>query len=60
MRKIDSGMVAFKDGKEEILCIVSGWGPTPSHRQPGAQYEAVGAGYTRCNEQHMFNLSTGE
>ena len=62
MRKSDcGGMVAFKDGEEDILYIVAGWGPAPSHRQPGAQYEFT---YTRdlvrCNEQHMFSLSTSE
>ena len=58
MRKMDCGMVAFRDGEEDILCVVAGWGPTPSYRQPGAQYEADGTGYTSCNENHMFNLST--
>ena len=33
-------MVAFRDGEEDILCVVAGWGPTPSYRQPGAQYKA--------------------
>ena len=60
MRKMDCGMVAFRDGEEDILCVVAGWGPTPSYRQPGAQYEADGTGYTSCNENHMFNLSTSE
>ena len=55
MRKRGSGMVAFKDGEEDILCVVAGWGPTPSHHQPRAQYKA-----DRCNEHHMFRLSTGE
>ena len=59
MKKIVSGMVAFRDGEEDILCVVAGWGPTPSHRQPGAQYD-TDLGYTRCNEQHMFSLSTSE
>lgn len=49
-------MVSFKDGKEDILCVVAGFGgPTPSHRQPGARYE-----YGLCNEHHMFSLSTSE
>ena len=57
MRKNGSGMVAFRDGEEDILCVVAGWGPTPSYRQPGAQYKAD-TGYNRCNEHHMFSLST--
>ena len=60
MRKINSGMVAFRDGEEDILCVVAGYGPTPSYRQPGAQYEAAGISDTRCNEHHMFSLSTSE
>ena len=59
------GTVAFKDGEEDILYIVAGYGPTPSYHQPGAQYEAFT--YTSsdrarvfCNEQHMFSLSTSE
>ena len=57
MRKNGSGMVAFRDGEEEILCVVAGWGPTLTHRQPGAQYQADGG---LCNEHHMFCLSTSE
>ena len=60
MRKMGSGMVAFRDGEEDILCVVAGCGPTPSYRQPGAQYGAVVSGYTSCNEYHMFSLSTSE
>ena len=60
MRKRESGMVAFRDGEEDILCVVAGLGPTPSYRQPGAQYEAARTGYTWCNEHHMFSLSTSE
>ena len=48
MRKSGSGMVGFRDGEEDILCVVAGCGLTPSHRQPGAQYEAT-VGLTRCN-----------
>ena len=60
MRKCDSGMVAFRDGEEDILCVVAGISlSAPSHRQPGAQY-ITDHGYTRCNEQHMFSLSTSE
>ena len=54
-------MVAFKDGEEDILYVVAGYGPTPSYRQPGAQYEAAGGrDHVSCNEQHMFSLSTSE
>ena len=61
MGKSDSGMVAFRDGEEDILCIVAGYGPTPLHLQPGAQYSEAGHGSnSRCNEQHMFSLSTSE
>ena len=42
MRKSYCGTVAFKDGEEDILYVVAGYGPTPSYRQPGAQYEAAG------------------
>ena len=60
MRKMESGMVAFRDGEEDILCVVAGCvDRTPSNRQPGAQYE-VGPHFTMCNEQHMFSLSTSE
>ena len=57
MRKGRCGTVAFKDGEEDILYVVAGNGPTPSYRQPGAQYEAAGDRVS-CNEQHMFSLST--
>ena len=61
MRKGYCGMVAFKDGEEDILYIVAGQSPTPSYRQPGAQYEAtVNTDRFVCNEQHMFSLSTSE
>ena len=61
MRKSPTGgTVAFKDGEEDILYVVAGIGPTPSYRQPGAQYEAVGSDRVICNEQHMFSLSTSE
>ena len=59
IRKAYCGTVAFKDGEEDILYVVAGWGPTLSYRQPGAQYES-GSGFVRCNEQHMFSLSTSE
>ena len=60
LRKSGSGMVAFRDGEEDILCVVAGCvSLTPSNRQPGAQYKA-GLGATWCNEQHMFSLSTSE
>ena len=60
MRKSDCSTVAFKDGEEDILYVVAGWGPTPSYRQPGTQYEATGSEHVRCNEHHMFSLSTSE
>ena len=60
MRKDSSGTVAFKDGEEDILYVVAGFGPTPSYRQPGAQYEATVISDVMCNEQHMFSLSTSE
>ena len=59
MRKMNCGMVAFRDGEEDILCVVAGYGLTPSHRQLGAQYKTA-YGSTWCNEQHMFSLSTSE
>ena len=58
MRKAYCGTVAFKDGEEDILYIVAGFGLTPSYPQPGAQYE--GSDRVWCNEQHMFSLSTSE
>ena len=60
MRKNGSGMVAFRDGEEDIVCVVAGRGITPSHRQPGAQYETAHGFTSWCNEQHMFSLSTSE
>ena len=60
MMTSSSGMVAFRDGEEDILCVVAGYGPAPSYRQPGAKYGGAGVGYTRCNEHHMFSLSTSE
>ena len=60
MKKAYCGMVAFKDGEEDILLVVGGSGTTPSSRQPGAQYEKVTGVRVRCNEQHMFTLSTSE
>ena len=60
MKKAYCGMVAFKDGEEDILFVVGGLGTTPSSRQPGAQYEKISDVIFRCNEQHMFTLSTSE
>ena len=62
MRKRYCGTVAFKNGEEDILYVVAGVGPTPSYRQPGAQYEAATgvSDRVRCNEQHMFSLCTSE
>ena len=47
MRKGYCGTVAFKDGEEDILYVVAGYGYTPSYRQPGAQYETI---RVICNE----------
>ena len=60
MKKYDSGMVAFKDGEEDILFVVGGYGTSPSSHQPGAQYAKVTDVRVKCNEQHMFTLSTSE
>ena len=60
MGKHSSGMVAFRDGEEDILCVAAGFGLTPSHRQPGAQYKTDDYGSDLCNEQHMFSLTTSE
>ena len=60
MRKSNSGMVAFRDGEEDILCVVAGYGPTQSHCQPGAHYKPAHGSNSRCNEQHMFSLSTSK
>ena len=62
MKKGSCGMVAFKSGEEDFLYVVAGWGPTPSYRQPGAQYETITGirDRVRCNEHHMFSLSTSE
>ena len=60
MRKTGCGMITFKNGEEDILYIVAGYGPTPSYHQPGAQYKGVTGVNFRCNEQHMFSLSTSE
>ena len=57
MPKSGCGMVAFKD-VEDILYIVGGLGTSPYH-QLEALYKAAG-NYIRCNEQHMFTLSTSE
>ena len=46
--------------EEDILFVVGGNGTTPSSCQPGAQYEKVTDVIVRCNEQHMFTLSTSE
>ena len=60
MRKRNRGIMEFKDGEENILYIVAGYGPTSSYYQPGAQYEAITNDRVICNEQHMFSLSTSE
>ena len=61
MKKRDSGMVAFRDGDEDILCVVAGYGRSSTHRQPGAHYVSTEDGDdVWCNEQHMFSLSNSE
>ena len=60
MNKGYCGMVAFKDGKEEVLFVVGGRGTTLSYRQPGAQYDEKVDVLVRCNEQHMSILSASE
>ena len=60
MKKAYCGMVAFKDGEEEILFVVGGSGTTSSSCQPGAQYKKISDVIFICNEQHMFTLSTSE
>ena len=61
MKKAFCDMVAFKDGEDNMLFVVGGFGGTPSFRQSGAEYKQHYAGVTvRCNEQHMFTLSTSE
>ena len=61
MRKGYCGMVAFKDGEEDLLYVVGGVGPTPSHHQPGAQCDPVASSDSvRCNEHHIFSLDTSE
>ena len=60
MKKAYCDMVAFKDEQEDILFVVGGIGTTPSSCQPGAQYQRVSNVIFRCNEQHMFTLSTSE
>ena len=59
MRKMNSGMVAFRDGEEDILFVVAGIGSTLSHHQSGAQYKPNGC-VLECNEHHMFSLSTSK
>ena len=59
MRKSHCGMVAFKDGKDDLLFVVGGKGPAPSSQQPGAQYEQ-GVPFTYTNEQHIFSLNKSE
>ena len=62
IKKAYCDMVAFKDGEEDILFVVGGYGTNPSSRQPGAQYEKIididCDDDVYCNEQHMFTLST--
>ena len=58
MKKAFCDMVKFKDGEENILFVVGGFGcKSSSHGQPGAQYEKFYNDMFRCNEQHIFTLS---
>ena len=58
MKKAFCDMVKFKDGEENILFVVGGFGCTSlSHHQPGVQYERFYNDMFRCNEQHIFTLS---
>ena len=61
MKKMNSGMVTFRDaGEEDFLCVVAGRGSAPLSRQPGSQYKAVLGNVVWCNEHHTFSLSTSE
>ena len=60
MRKSYCGTVAFKDGEEDILYVVAGL--VLLHHIVSLEHSMkllVGS-YVRCNEQHMFSLSTSE
>ena len=57
MKKSYSGMVAFKDGEEELLFTVGGLGNGPLSFQPGAKYEQVSDNIV-TNEQHIFSMNT--
>ena len=59
MKKAFCGMLAFKNEEEDFLFVVGGLGPTPSSRQPGAQYQE-GSEFTYTDEQHIFSLHTCE
>lgn len=58
MKKTDCGMMAFRNEEDYILFVVGGRGTTPTSWQPGALYESYFGDSVRCNEQHMFTLST--
>ena len=62
MRKICCEMVAFRDGEEDVLFVVGGLGIRNEMSQPGTLYELVKDTdlQVRCNEQHLFKLSTSE
>lgn len=60
MKKAYCEMVAYKDGDEDVLFVIGGLGPTPSSHQPRAEYEKAYDNHFRCNEHHMFTLSTSE
>ena len=60
MTKMECGMMAFKDGEDDILYVVAGYGRLPLCLQPGAQYKADFSDRATCNENHMFSLSSSE
>ena len=62
MKKSDCGFVYFSDEEEDLLFVVGGFGPIPSSRQRGAQYQKDNYYKDRVhtNEQHIFCLSTSE
>ena len=63
MMKSGSGMVAFKDGEEDILYVVAGFGgPTPAYHRPEVVYDddELLDDLFYCNEHHMFSLNSGE
>ena len=57
MKKSYSGMVAFKDGDEEHLFTIGGFGDVPPLHQPRAEYKPNN-GRVYTNEQHIFTPSS--